>query len=267
MSSPDSKRDPAVPDMRTYRRFLSADDWEVYNLKDFSTDQRLKTPPPPIQKPYPYGARLIDLIASEQIRLGTASLRDVIVKRESRRKFSSSPLTLEELSFLLWATQGVRNVTSQDGQPLRSFRTVPSGGGRHALETYLVINRVIGVEPGLYRYLPIEHKLLFLNFRPDLAEKLAHACLEQTYIKESAVIFAWTTIPYRAEWRYSIVAHKMIALDAGHVCQNLYLAAEAIGAGTCAVAAYHQRPMDDLIGVDGEDEFVIYLAPVGKQAP
>ena len=79
------------------------------------------------------------------------------------------------------------------------------------------------------------------------------------------MIFAWATIPYRAEWRYSIVAHKMIALDAGHVCENLYLAAEAIGAGTCAIGAYHQKPVDDLIGVDGEDEFVIYLAPVGKQ--
>jgi SagB-type dehydrogenase family enzyme len=129
-----------------------------------------------------------------------------------------------------------------------------------------VINWVTGIEPGLYRYLPIEHKLLFLNSRPDLAKELAHACLEQTYIKEGAVIFAWTTIPYRAEWRYSIVSHKMIALDAGHVCQNLYLAAEAIGAGTCAIGAYHQKPVDDVIGVDGVDEFVIYLAPVGRQA-
>ncbi|MCX6834859.1 MAG: SagB/ThcOx family dehydrogenase [candidate division Zixibacteria bacterium] len=255
-----------MPDMRTYRRFLSADTWEEFTSENHPTDQRRKISAPPIQKPYPADAQLIDLIAPEQIRIGTAPFRDVIIKRKSRRKFSSSPLTLEELSFLLWATQGIRRVTSQDGQPLRSFRTVPSGGGRHALETYLVINRVAGIEPGLYRYLPIEHKLLFLNSRPDLAKELAHACLEQTYIKEGAVVFAWTTIPYRAEWRYSIVSHKMIALDAGHVCQNLYLAAEAIGAGTCAIGAYHQKPVDDLINVDGEDEFVIYLAPVGKQA-
>lgn len=200
------------------------------------------------------------------MRVGSAPLRDVISKRETRRKFSATPLTLEELSFLLWATQGLRRMAVQDDQPLRSFRTVPSGGGRHALETYLVINRVTGVDPGLYRYLPIEHKLLFIDSRHDLAEKLAQACLEQTFMKEGAVIFAWATIPYRAEWRYSIVAHKMIALDAGHVCQNLYLAAEAIGAGTCAIGAYHQKLVDDLIGVDGEEEFVIYLAPVGKQA-
>jgi SagB-type dehydrogenase family enzyme len=74
----------------------------------------------------------------------------------------------------------------------------------------------------------------------------------------------WTTIPYRAEWRYSVIAHKMIAMDAGHLCQNLYLASESIGAGTCAIGAYNQAKVDAILGVDGEDEFAIYIAPVGK---
>jgi len=78
------------------------------------------------------------------------------------------------------------------------------------------------------------------------------------------VVFIWTTIAYRMKWRYGLAAHKVIALDAGHVCQNLYLACEAIGAGTCAVAAYHQQLMDRLVRVDDQEEFVIYLAPVGK---
>ena len=68
----------------------------------------------------------------------------------------------------------------------------------------------------------------------------------------------------RLQWRYGAASHKVIALDAGHVCQNLYLACEAIGAGTCAVAAYHQQKLDELLRLDGRDEFVIYLAPVGK---
>jgi len=71
-------------------------------------------------------------------------------------------------------------------------------------------------------------------------------------------------VPYRMEWRYGLAAHKIIALDAGHVCQNLYLACEAIGADTWAVGAYHQQLMDRLVRVDGADEFVVYLAPVGK---
>ena len=76
--------------------------------------------------------------------------------------------------------------------------------------------------------------------------------------------FAWTVVPYRMEWRYDLAAHRVIGLDAGHLCQNLYLACEAIGAGTCAIAAYHQKHMDQLLGVDGTEEFTFYLAPAGK---
>ena len=80
----------------------------------------------------------------------------------------------------------------------------------------------------------------------------------------AAVTFIWTAVPYRMEWRYSLAAHKVIALDAGHVCQNLYLACEAVGAGTCAIAAYDQQELDELLGLDGDTEFAVYLAPVGK---
>jgi len=144
------------------------------------------------------------------------------------------------------------------------LRTVPSAGNRHALETYLAIQRVDGIESGIYRYLPLEHQLLHVLNVDQMPRKLTEATLEQPFVGRAAVVFIWTTIPYRTEWRYGLAAHKVIALDAGHVCQNLYLACEAIGAGTCAVAAYHQQLMDRLVGVDGDDEFVIYLAPVGK---
>jgi len=98
-----------------------------------------------------------------------------------------------------------------------------------------------------------------------MAAAIVPAALGQDFVAEAAVVFIWTAVPYRMEWRYGLAAHKAIALDAGHVCQNLYLACEAIGAGTCAVAAYHQELMDRLLGVDGRDEITIYLAPVGKR--
>ena len=144
------------------------------------------------------------------------------------------------------------------------LRTVPSAGNRHALETYLAALRVSGLEPGLYRYLPLEHQLLHLFDEEQMPAKLTEATLGQAFVGRAAAVFIWTTIPYRMEWRYGLAAHKVIALDAGHVCQNLYLACEAIGAGTCTVAAYHQQLMDQLVQVDGQEEFVIYLAPVGK---
>jgi SagB-type dehydrogenase family enzyme len=228
---------------------------------DFSeTDQQQGVPPPPLEKPYPSDAVRIKLLPVGQWQgVELIDLASAIEERQSRRKFSLEPLTLDELSMLLWATQGVRGEIDD-----RTFRTVPSAGNRHAFETYLAVQRVKGVEPGFYRYLPVEHQLLYLFQEEHMPQKLTEATLGQTFVGRAAVVFIWTTIPYRMEWRYALAAHKVIALDAGHVCQNLYLACAAIGAGTCAVAAYHQQLMDRLVQVDGQEEFVIYLAPVGK---
>jgi SagB-type dehydrogenase family enzyme len=241
--------------IETYREFLKGDLWASWG--DRETDQQKGLPMPPLQKPYPSDAPLVELVPPERISLGTASLIDVIAQRKSQRKFQPTPLTLEELSFLLWATQGLRGESDR-------MRTVPSAGARHPFETYLIINRVEGVEPGLYRYLPLDHQLLFLRADPNFPEQVTDACRGQAFCGDSAVVFVWTAIPYRTEWRYDIIAHKMIAIDAGHLCQNLYLACGAIGVGTCGIGAYNHTMMDTLLGVDGEDEFTVYLAPVGK---
>jgi SagB-type dehydrogenase family enzyme len=126
----------------------------------------------------------------------------------------------------------------------------------------LCIQRVETVPPGLYRYLALEHKLLLVSTAPDVYARMNQAIRNQG--RDSAVIFAWTALPYRTEWRYTFLAHKLILLDAGHVCQNLYLACEAIGAGTCAIDAYNQTPVDELLGVDGVNELTVYCATVGK---
>ena len=84
---------------------------------------------------------------------------------------------------------------------------------------------------------------------------------------QAAAVFIWATIPYRTGWRHGLAAHKLIALDAGHVCQNLYLACESIGCGTCAIGAYDQEKMDAFLGVDGKDELAVYAAPLGKALP
>ena len=161
----------------------------------------------------------------------------------------------------MWATQGIK----QNLDSGHALRTVPSAGCRHAFETYLCVLNIQDLDQGIYRYLPLEHQLLFEFTEEDLNNKIRHAVLGQRYPGEAAVTFIWATIPYRMEWRYGLAAHKVIALDAGHVCQNLYLACEAIGAGTCAIAAYDQGEMDKLLRIDGQDEFTIYLASVGKK--
>jgi SagB-type dehydrogenase family enzyme len=242
-----------------YRYFLKD---TVRQSIDFSrTDQHRGVPPPPIEKPYAPDAERIDLLRPGQWKsVPKVDLETAIGRRESRRSFLRQGLSLEELSFLLWATQGVRQVFGEG----TALRTVPSAGARHALETYLAVLNVEGLQPAFYRYLPLEHQLL-LEFREErAAARLVEATLGQAFVGRAAVTFLWTAIPYRMEWRYDLAAHKVIAVDAGHVCQNLYLACEAIGAGCCAVAAYHQELVDRLLRVDGRDEFVVYLAPVGK---
>ena len=240
------------------REFLKGNLWEQWD--SLETDQRSKVPHPQPQKPSPEGASLVHLIPPDGFTVGNLSVLDAIGRRRSRRDYSSKPISLEELSFLLWATQGVTDLR-REGRSLR--RTVPSAGGRHPFETYLLVNHVHSVEPGLYRYLSIEHKLCFLYYEPEIIEKFYKATYEQ-YVNESSLVFIWTAIPYRTEWRYGPLAHKMIAQDSGHVCQNLYLACESLGIGTCAIGAYNQEMMDDLLGVDGEDEFTIYVATVGQ---
>jgi SagB-type dehydrogenase family enzyme len=245
--------------MLQYRSFLKDTIRKRFNFS--TTDQNRGLAPPPIEKPFSPEAKRIDLIQPfSWEKIGDITLSAAIRNRQSRRDYSNQALSLEELSFLLWATQGIRHRIDQG----HAYRTVPSAGCRHALETYLGVLRVEGLETGFYRYLPQEHQLLFEFSEERLGEKLVRAVFGQPYPGKAAVTFIWTAVPYRMEWRYGPAAHKVIALDAGHVCQNLYLACEAIGCGTCAVAAYDQEALDRLLRVDGEDEFAIYLAPVGK---
>ncbi|MBP7892926.1 MAG: SagB/ThcOx family dehydrogenase [Firmicutes bacterium] len=233
-------------------------------MREEPTDQRLGLPQPSLQEAYAPDATLIDLPSPRVTAPRSVDLFDLIERRRSRREYLAEPITLAELSFLLWATQGVKRVV-RDG--FATMRTVPSGGSRHAFETYLAVNRVDGLEPGIYRYLALEHKLIHISSPPDLPAKLGKACFGQDFVGTAAVVFFWSCIPYRCEWRYSVAAHKTLAQDSGHVCQNLYIACEALGLGTVAIGSYHQETADALCGLGGTDEFVIYAAPVGRVSP
>lgn len=242
-----------------FRFFLKDSARQMVDFRN--TDQNRGIGPPPVEKPVPEAAAVIDLIPPKELHdISDMNVFTAIANRRSRRVFKATPLTLKELSFLLWTTQGIRKFAA----PGTAFRVVPSAGCRHAFETYLCVFHVEGIEEGIYRYLPLTHRLLLIAQPADLPSLLSEAALGQDFVGKSAVTFIWTAIPYRMEWRYDIAAHKVIAIDVGHVCQNLYTACEAISAGTCAIAAYHQEAMDDLLGIDGDEEFTIYLAPVGK---
>ncbi len=241
------------------RNFMKSDFGEsVHQI----SDQAKKVPYPPLQKELKEGEyQLVDLPVPDPGSLLKANFDQLLRDRQSWRKYTPDPISMVELSYLLFSTQGV---LSELGQGYASRRTVPSAGARHPYETYLAVNRVEGLDPGVYLYRPFGHKLAFLEGSDNIPELLTAANLGQKFVGNSAVCFAWSCIPYRAEWRYMEHAHKNMLLDAGHICQNLYLAAEALGLGTCAVGAYDQAAMDAIFELDGVDEYVVYLAPVGK---
>jgi SagB-type dehydrogenase family enzyme len=201
-----------------------------------------------------------DICAADQGTSGTpaAVFLAMLKTRQSRRNFEVSSLTVGQLAYLLWACEGVR-----ENRGKYSFRTVPSGDARHPLDLYVFARRIEGLKPGLYRYLPVEHSLV-LERDGDSSADLDEALMKQ--LRNSACVFMWAAVPYRSEWRYGKAADKLVALDAGHSCQNLYLACESLGLGTCAIGAYDQEKLDAYLGLDGEDMFALYVAPVGRPA-
>ena len=245
--------------IENYRNYLKD---SIRKTIDFSTtDQSRGIKPPPAEKPCNPEVNKINLIKPGDWKLiHEVSVEAAIAQRKSTRSYTEDAIKFEELSFLLWATQGLRGKRSA----IRNFRTVPSAGCRHALETYVVVFRVEGIPKAIYRYLPMSHQLVEFIKHEHLEDLIIRAALGQSFAGKSAVTFIWTTIPARMEWRYGMASYKVIAIDAGHVCQNLYLACEAIGAGTCAIAAYDQEFADSVLGVDGNEEFTIYMASVGK---
>lgn len=224
----------------------------------YPTDQQERLPMPPME--IRRGGEITPLPERD-----VSPLTVLLENRCSRRSYSGEPLTLDELAFLLWAAQGVKSVSEY-----RSLRTAPSGGARHPLELYAFVNNVSGLAPGAYHYLALEDKLERLGCRANQADQLAFALAGQEFAGHAPVCLVWTAVPYRSEWRYDCHGHKDILLDAGHSCQNVYLACEELGLGCCALAAYDQEALDELLGLPSEKtdskeaEFAVYACCVGR---
>jgi SagB-type dehydrogenase family enzyme len=183
----------------------------------------------------------------------------VLQQRRSIRDYTPAPLALKELSNLLWATQGI---TEKAFSPW--CRTVPSAGALHPIDTYLVVNRVEGLDPGVY-FLNVTDFSLERKNKGDFSLPIAQAALDQDIAREAAVVFIWVAVIHRSRQKYRQRAYRYIYLDCGHIAQNLYLAATAMGLGCCGIAAFFDDEVNNLIEADGLEETAIYLATVGKK--
>jgi len=226
-----------------------------------SSDEEKEIPQPPLELEYDKSKLLVDLPRLENIHFETKGARECIENRRSFRDYSAKPLSLEELSYLLWCTQGVKEV--KKGRA--TIRTVPSAGARHPFETYVLMQNVTGIKPGVYRYLALQHKLIEFDLDPEIGAEIRKACGEQELLNSCAALFIWVAVTERTKWRYGERAYRYFFIDAGHVCQNLYLAAESIGLGACAVGAFDDDDINKLLGFDGEKLFVTYCGAVGKK--
>lgn len=225
------------------------------------SDQMKREPAPALQLPYPDTMEIIPLPVWDKVTLREKNIVSLINLRQSIRDYQKEGISCQELSYLLWCTQGVQEIISN----VATRRTVPSAGARHALETFLLVNKVEGLAPGLYRYLSIEHQLGIIKKDNSIVDKIVTASLDQDFIKSSAVTFIWVAVIYRMKWRYGERGYRYILLDAGHVAQNLYLSAEAINCGVCVIGAFDDDELNYVLELDGKELFVIYMAAVGKK--
>lgn len=230
-------------------------------MEEFESDQEIKRPQPPLVKaPMAPEENRIPLTRDFSMLALKNDLVGLIRDRRSSRIYTQEKMTVEELSFLLWATQGVKDLR---GKSYATLRTVPCGGARHEFETYLMVRKIEGLQPGAYHYLPMEHTLEYLYPVENMESTISDSLSEQSWAAKANVVFYYSMVPYRAEWRYGIYAHRTALLDAGHVGQNLYLACTGLGLGCCAIAAFSHELCNKLFGLDGEEEYIVYTFPVG----
>ena len=186
-------------------------------------------------------------------------LRETLQYRRSCRQFGKSGLSVKDLSMLLWASQGI---TGRAGN--YSFRTAPSAGALYPVETYLSVQNVETINAGFFHFQPAEFCLEKLSAE-FFGNKVAKAALGQSFLAKAGVVFIWSAILRRNFSKYGHRGMRYILMDAGHICQNLLLAAEALGLGACPVAAFYDDELNELLGLDGTEESVIYLAAVGTK--
>lgn len=221
------------------------------------SDQVLGRPQPPLERPH--AGAVTPLPPPDEADLAPVGLIEAIAQRRSVRTYAPEPLPLATLSYLLWCSQGVTSVFGDAW----TFRTVPSAGARHALETYLLVNQVDRLAPGLYHYAALSHGLSRVEAPENVADAVEEALINQPMVGDAAVVFLWAADIYRMTWRYGERGYRYIFIDAGHACQNLYLGAEAVGCGVCAMAAFDDDALNKILRLDGEQGFAVYAAAVG----
>lgn len=214
-------------------------------------------PPPPYKEYESYLARVE--LPEPQADDG-APIWETVRARRSQRRFTGEPLTLAELSQMLWATQGLTGEV-----PGFELRAAASAGALYPNETYVLAQAVTGLVEGVYHYDVRGHALGMLA-EGNYAEDAAQALLGQQWVTQAGAIFIWGAVVARCAWKYQNRAYRYLYLDAGHLGAQLQLAAQALGLGSCNIAAFFDDEVARLVGLDGRTEIAVYVTAVGRVA-
>jgi SagB-type dehydrogenase family enzyme len=190
--------------------------------------------------------------------IGFMSVEEAIAKRRSIRDYSKAPLTFQELSQLLWAAQGVTDLKT-------GFRAAPSAGATYPLEVYVVIGSegVSGLEAGIYHYNPLTNELKLI-VKGDFRNDLALAALEQRWVKTAPVNIVLAAVYERTTRIYGDRGVRYVHMEAGHVGENIYLQATALGLGTVVVGAFSDELVQKVLNLPKEQK-PLYIIPVGRK--
>ncbi|MHC4131737.1 MAG: SagB/ThcOx family dehydrogenase [Planctomycetota bacterium] len=210
---------------------------------------------PPLYKEYRNSEKIKLPAPNIEQKMG---LDETIKKRKSIRHFSSKPLSLKELSYLLWASTGIQRIEAG-----YEFRTAPSAGALYPIETYIIANNVTELANGLYHYDIKNHQLEELKLE-ELGAKLAATALGQNFCATAPVVFLWTAIFQRSKFKYQQRAYRYIYLDAGHIAENLALTAVSLKLGSCQIGAFLDDQINEILELDGTEESILYLTSVGS---
>ena len=244
---------------------------DLMKCPDFSkistqSDQQKKLPQPPLS--HQARGEVLELptdFGELTIRPSYAELLDV--RRSGRKYDKRTPLTQEQLAFLLWSAQGIQSII---GKNYATLRPVPSGGARHPFEIYVAVRDVEGLAAGLYHYLPALHigekrvAVEYVKPLDDYAAVVTDMLAGQKWAAKAPAVVFLSCVAYRAEWRYGTFAHRVALIDLGHVGQNLMLSATALELTSCCMAAYDQSLCDTTLGLDGDEEYTVYACSVGR---
>ncbi len=199
-----------------------------------------------------------------------AVLKDILLKRRSRREFSGEAISLQQISDMIFYSSGINAEAKhhKTDQVMARFRAYPSGGGLYPIEIYLAALNVEGLKPGTYHYNVRKNKLEIMKIynRDYLKKRVFEMCVKDPLVRNSSVVIFISCFFRRTNFKYNERGFRFAFIEAGHCCQNMYLLAEAMNLGLVSLGGFYDDEINRFLNLDGVNEAVVYPVVIGRRS-